>query len=74
MTIKNTVMGAAAAISLVSAPAMAQAVSAERSAEAADKTSKLEGESIVPAILAAAIVIGGIILIATDDDDAPTSP
>lgn len=70
-----------AAITLVTAPAMAQAVQstapvAQRIGASADaKAEKLEGSTgIIVGVLAAAAVIGGIIIIADDDDDAPTSP
>lgn len=69
-----------AAITLVTAPAMAQAVQstapvAQRIGASTDNAEKLEGSTgIIVGVLAAAAVIAGIIIIADDDDDAPTSP
>lgn len=69
----------AAALSLSTAPAMAQAVQAvapssvERVGTVGSDEAELEGGSgILIALLAAAAVIAGIIIIADDDD--PTSP
>ncbi|MEW4467216.1 hypothetical protein AB1K62_05220 [Parasphingorhabdus sp. JC815] len=70
-----------AAVSLATAPAMAQSVQstapvAERIGATTDaKSQKLQGSTgIIVGVLAAAAVIAGIIIIADDDDDAPTSP
>ena len=70
-----------AAVTLVTAPAMAQAVQSKApvakriGATTNAKAEKLEGSSgIIVGVLAAAAVIAGIIIIANDDDDAPTSP
>mgnify|MGYP003118883617 FL=1 len=76
----NKMAASVAALSLMTAPAMAQAVQskapvAQRIGAAADsEAEKLEGSSgIIIGVLAAAAVIAGIIIIADDDDD-PTSP
>lgn len=73
----NKLAAAVAAVSLVTAPAMAQSVQstapvAERIGATADtEAEKLEGSSgILIGVLAAAAVIAGIIIIADDDDDA----
>lgn len=77
----NKLAASVAAVSLMTAPAMAQAVQstapvAERIGATADTNAeKLEGSSgIIIGVLAAAAVIAGIIIIADDDDDDPTSP
>lgn len=76
----NKLAASVAAVSLMTAPAMAQAVQstapvAERIGATADADAeKLGGSSgIIIGVLAAAAVIAGIIIIADDDDD-PTSP
>ncbi|WP_298464547.1 hypothetical protein [uncultured Erythrobacter sp.] len=65
---------ATAAISLVTAPVVAQATLDRSSAPIEGES--LEGNGILIAILAAAAVIAGIIIIADDDDDEdePVSP
>ena len=71
---------AIAAVSLTTAPVMAQATNTatpakvERVGTSKADEAKLEGSNgILIAVLAAAAVIAGIIIIADDDDD-PTSP
>lgn len=76
----NKLAASVAALSLMTAPAMAQAVQstapvAERIGATADSEAENIGGSsgILIGVLAAAAVIAGIIIIADDDDD-PTSP
>ena len=70
------ISAAVAALSLTTAPVLAQsnsAQTADRTSAATAEGEKLEGENgILIALLAAAAVIAGIIIIADDDD--PTSP
>lgn len=70
MKIRN-VLAATAALTLVAAPAVAEA-NFDRSSAPVEGESELGGSSIIIALLAAAAVIGGI-LIAVDDDDNPIS-
>lgn len=70
MKIRN-VLAATAALTLVAAPAVAEA-NIDRSTAPVEGESELGGSSIIIALLAAAAVIGGI-LIAIDDDDNPIS-
>ena len=87
MNIKNITAGAVVALSLMSAPVMAQAVQAqspntavaatvERGSAQSTNKSKLTGaNAIIPLVLAAAIIAGGVYLIADDNNDgSPTSP
>lgn len=70
MKLRNA-LAATAALSLVAAPAVAEATF-DRAAAPVEGESELAGSSIVIALLAAAAVVGGII-IAVDDDDDPIS-
>ncbi len=68
------ILATAAALGLVSTPAMAQV---DRFPSPVQESEGLQGENgILFAVLAAAAVIAGIIIIASDDDeeDLPTSP
>ena len=71
MKIRN-LAAAAAALTLVAAPAVAQSAP-ERSAAPAEEGSELTGSSWILAILAFAAIIGAIV-IAVDGDDDPVSP
>lgn len=71
MKIRN-LAAAAAALSLVAAPVVAQSAS-ERSSAPAEEGSEMGGTSWILAILAFAAIIAGII-IAVDGDDDPVSP
>jgi len=57
------------ALSLVAAPAMAQAAMAPALAPLTGEENSVGGESIVIGVVAAAAIIGGIILIADDNDN-----
>lgn len=78
----NKLAASVAAVSLMTAPAMAQSVQstapvAERiGATSEAQAEKLEGNTgILIGVLAASAVIAGIVIISNDDDDdAPTSP
>ena len=74
-----------AALSLAASPALAQASaqplsiqpSLERSAAPMQGESRLEGQSIIPAILFLAIIAGGVLLatgVIGDNDHPPVSP
>ena len=69
------IAAALAAVSLVAAPALAQAAPAvARVSAKAGASEKMEGDSrVIFALLAAAAIIAGVIIVA-DDDDSPTSP
>lgn len=71
MKIRN-IAAAAAALSLVAAPAVAQ-TAPERSAAPVEEGSELTGSSWILAILAFAAIIAAIV-IAVDGDDDPVSP
>ena len=71
MKIRN-LAAAAAAITLVAAPAVAQAAP-QRTAAPAEEGSEMGGSSWILAILAFAAIIGAIV-IAVDGDDDPVSP
>jgi hypothetical protein len=69
-----------AALSLAASPALAQAsaqpLSIERSGASVQDGNRLDGQSILPAILFLAIIVGGVLL-ATGvilDNDHPHSP
>jgi len=72
-------MLAVTAMSLVSAPVLAQAanpaasLSVARTGAKIGKKSEVAGSSLLLLLLAAAAVVGGAIIIA-DDDDEPASP
>ena len=70
MKLRNA-LAATAALSLLAAPAVAEATF-DRASAPIEGESELEGSSIIIALLAAAAVVGGII-IAVDDDDDPIS-
>lgn len=73
MTFRNIAL-ATAALSLATAPAIAQA-NFERASAPVEGESELEGGSgILIGILAAAAIIGGIIIAADDGDDDAVSP
>jgi len=63
---------ATAALSLATAPAIAQA-NFERASAPIEGESELQGSGIILAILAAAAVIGGIVIAADGDDDDSVS-
>ncbi|MBY8337435.1 hypothetical protein KYN89_10260 [Alteriqipengyuania sp. NZ-12B] len=67
----RTMAAAAAALSLVAAPAVAE-ISADRAAAPVEGESELGGGAIIGA-LAIAAIIGGIIIAADTDDDTPVS-
>jgi hypothetical protein len=71
MKIRN-LAAAAAALSLVAAPAVAQ-TAPERSAAPTEDASELGGSSWLLAILAFAAIIAAVV-IAVDGDDDPVSP
>lgn len=68
MKIRN-VAAAAAALSLVASPALAQ-TNVDRVAAPVEGESEMGGSSIILAILAAAAVVAGIIIAVDDDEDA----
>ena len=71
MTLKN-ILAATAAMSLVTAPVVAQAAAPRAGAQVGD-AENLRGGFIIPLIALVAIILG--ILAATgDDDDLPKSP
>lgn len=77
-------LAAVAAVSLVSAPVMAQSLSpvakavgtskVSRAGAATSEESKQGGSGLIIALIAAAAVVGGIVIAAGNDDDNPTSP
>ncbi len=74
----KTVLAAAAAVSLVATPALAQAVpavSVDRVGASQSEDSELAGGSgVIIAILAAAAVIAAIVIAVDGGDDEPVSP
>ena len=71
MKVRNA-LAATAALSLVAAPAVAEASFDRTSAPVEGESELAGGSSVIIALLAAAAVVGGII-IAVDDDDDPIS-
>jgi hypothetical protein len=72
MTLKN-ILAATAAMSLVTAPVVAQAAAPARAGAEVGDAENLRGGFIIPLIALVAIILG--ILAATgDSDDPPTSP
>ena len=72
MTLKN-ILAATAAMSLVTAPVVAQAAAPARTGAEVGDAENLRGGFIIPLIALVAVILG--ILAATgDDDDPPTSP
>ena len=74
MTLKN-ILAATAAMSLVTAPVVAQAAAPARAGAEVGDAENLRGGFVIPLIALIAVVLG--ILAATggdDDDDLPTSP
>lgn len=73
MSLGKYLLTAAAGLSLISTPVLAESVSSKsvsRTAASATDRQELEGENgILIAVLAAAAIIAGIIIIADDDDD-----
>ena len=88
MNLRKTVIAAISAVSLVAVPTVAMAAQAKttavsklsvraapavRQGAAVSKASKLEGGSVVIALLAAAAIIAGIV-VAADGSNKPSSP
>jgi hypothetical protein len=79
MSLRKSALAAAAALSIVAVPTVAQAsavalpVASVERAGAAEGDSEIGGGSVIIAILAAVAVIVGIV-IAADGSDSPSSP
>ena len=67
----RTMVAAAAALSLVAAPAVVE-ISADRAAAPVEGESELGG-GVILGVAAVAAIIGGIIIAADTDDDTPVS-
>jgi hypothetical protein len=70
----NKLLAAAAAISLTTAPVLAQAAAPADRASADIKGEQLHGGFIIPLLALAAVILGILALTSNDDEDLPHSP
>lgn len=73
MKLGKLLASATVAASLVSAPVMAQAATADLRSSADVEGERLSGGFLVPALAILAVILGVIVLV-DDGDDAPVSP
>jgi len=75
MSLRKASIAAALAVSMVSAPVVAQTQAApvQRSGAAMEDANELRGGFIIPLIAIIAIILG-ILAAIDEDDDLPTSP
>jgi hypothetical protein len=74
MKISKALASLAVATSLVAAPVMAQASTAELRTATEVEGENLRGGFIIPLIALVAVILGIVVLAGGGDDDAPTSP
>ncbi|APG63037.1 hypothetical protein LPB140_09830 [Sphingorhabdus lutea] len=73
MRLGKSALAAVAAVSLVGAPVIAQASSAQRAADTSEEEG-FAGIALPILLIGAAAVIGGIVAVADSKDNSPTSP